>query len=138
MFDKLARSVVVSRVSTTDRAKSHGPIPLSDPGPHDESGSMSFLRPPAEPAPIADAARLGTVLGIWAHPDDEAFLSAGLMAAVRDAGNRVVCVTATLGELGTDDPIHWPPHRLGAVRRHELRASLAALDVTEHHSLGLS
>ena len=77
---------------------------------------MSFPRPLAEPAPIADAARLGTVLGIWAHPDDEAFLSAGLMAAARDAGNRVVCVTATLGERGTDDPTRWPPHRLSAVR----------------------
>jgi LmbE family N-acetylglucosaminyl deacetylase len=87
---------------------------------------------------IADAARLGTVLGIWAHPDDETFLSAGLMAAARDAGNRVVCVTATLGEHGTDDPEGWPPDRLGAIRQHELHASLAALDVTEHHLLGLA
>jgi LmbE family N-acetylglucosaminyl deacetylase len=98
----------------------------------------TFLRPPNESTPIADAARLGTVLGIWAHPDDEAFLSAGLMAAAREAGNRVVCVTATLGEHGTDDPRCWPPDRLGAVREHELRASLAALDVTEHHLLGLA
>lgn len=98
---------------------------------------MSFSRPSDGPAPIADAARLGTVLGIWAHPDDEAFLSAGLMAAARDAGNRVVCVTATLGEHGTDDPTRWPPHRLSAVREHELRASLAVLGVTEHHLLGL-
>ena len=74
-------------------------------------------------APINYAARLGTVLGIWAHPDDEAFLSAGLMAAARDAGNRVVCVTATLGEHGTDNPARWPPHRLRALRRHELHAS---------------
>ena len=98
----------------------------------------TFLRLPSGSAPIADAARLGTVLGIWAHPDDEAFLSAGLMAAARDAGNRVVCVTATLGERGTDDPAGWPPGRLGAVRKHELQASLAALDVTEHHLLGLA
>ena len=63
----------------------------------------TFLRLPGGSAPIADAARLGTLLGIWAHPDDEAFLSAGLMAAARDAGHRVVCVTATLGERGTDD-----------------------------------
>jgi LmbE family N-acetylglucosaminyl deacetylase len=86
---------------------------------------------------VTDAAELGTVLGIWAHPDDEAFLSAGLMAAARDAGNRVVCVTATLGERGTDDPQRWPPERLGAVRALELRASLAALGVTEHHLLGV-
>jgi LmbE family N-acetylglucosaminyl deacetylase len=86
---------------------------------------------------ISDAALLGTVLGIWAHPDDETFLSAGLMAAARDAGNRVVCVTATLGEHGTDDPEDWPASRLGAIREHELQASLAALGVIEHHLLGL-
>jgi hypothetical protein len=28
----------------------------------------------------AGVAGLGTVLGVWAHPDDEAYLSAGLMA----------------------------------------------------------
>jgi LmbE family N-acetylglucosaminyl deacetylase len=87
---------------------------------------------------ITEAAHLGTVLGIWAHPDDEAFLSAGLMTAARDAGHRVVCVTATLGEHGTSDPHHWPPHRLGPVRARELCASLAALDVTEHHLLGIT
>jgi LmbE family N-acetylglucosaminyl deacetylase len=80
---------------------------------------------------------LGTVLGIWAHPDDEVYLSGGLMAAARDAGNRVVCVTATLGEHGTADPLGWPPERLGRVRADELRASLAVLGVGEHHQLGL-
>jgi LmbE family N-acetylglucosaminyl deacetylase len=87
---------------------------------------------------ITDPAELGTVLGIWAHPDDEAFLAGGLMAAARAAGSRVACVTATLGERGTDDPQRWPPRRLSAVRRMELRASLAALDVTEHHLLGVA
>ena len=77
--------------------------------------------------PITDVTRLGTVLGIWAHPDDEAFLSAGLMAAARDAGQRVVCVTATLGEHGTDDPGSWPPMRMAQVREREWHASLAAL-----------
>jgi LmbE family N-acetylglucosaminyl deacetylase len=94
-------------------------------------------RTPDAPA-ITDAADLGTVLGIWAHPDDEALLSAGLMAAARDAGHRVVCVTATLGEHGTDDPRHWPPERLAAVRGHEVAASLAALGVSEHHILGIT
>ena len=99
--------------------------------------SQSLLSPsPART--ITDAARLGTVLGIWAHPDDEAFLSAGLMAAARDAGRRVVCVTATLGEHGTSDPGSWPPNRMARVRERELQASLAALGVTEHHLLGLT
>jgi LmbE family N-acetylglucosaminyl deacetylase len=95
-------------------------------------------RPTLDAPVVTDAAGLGTVLGIWAHPDDEAFLSAGLMAAARDAGNRVVCVTATLGEHGTDDPRQWPPERLAAVRGHEVRASLAALGVAEHHVLGIA
>ncbi len=49
-------------------------------------------------------AEIGTLLGVWAHPDDEAYLSSGLMAEVRDQGGRVVVVTATRGEHGTDDP----------------------------------
>ena len=58
---------------------------------------------------------LGTILGVWAHPDDEAYLSGGLMAMARDAGARVVCVTATRGELGTPDPRTWPPDQLAVV-----------------------
>src|SRR4051794_40577094 len=97
---------------------------------------MHTHRPPAgAPAP-ADVRTLGTVLGIWAHPDDESFLSGGLMAAARDAGQRVVCVTATLGEHGTSDKVTWPPRRLAAVRSRELRAALAALGVHEHSMLG--
>lgn len=79
---------------------------------------------------------LGTVLGVWAHPDDEAYLSGGLMAAARLAGQRVVVVTATTGEHGTPDPRRWPPARLARTRRLESAASLAALGVTEHHWLG--
>jgi LmbE family N-acetylglucosaminyl deacetylase len=86
--------------------------------------------------PDFDAGRLGTILGIWAHPDDEAYLSGGLMAMARDAGARVVCVTATRGELGTPDPQRWPPDRLAAERAAELARCLAILGVTEHHWLG--
>jgi LmbE family N-acetylglucosaminyl deacetylase len=77
-----------------------------------------------------------TLLGVWAHPDDEAYTSAGLMAEFRRRGDRVVVITATLGEHGTSDPTAWPPHRLAAHRRVELRNSLAALDVDELHLLG--
>jgi LmbE family N-acetylglucosaminyl deacetylase len=80
---------------------------------------------------------LGTVLGVWAHPDDETFLSAGLMALARDAGRRVVCVTATRGEHGTPDPDRWPPTRLARTRDHEIAAAMAVLGVTEHRCLGL-
>jgi LmbE family N-acetylglucosaminyl deacetylase len=85
---------------------------------------------------VSDVAGLGTVLGIWAHPDDEAYLSGGLMAMARDIGSRVVCVTATRGELGTPDPETWPPQRLAAERTVELASCLEVLGVSEHHWLG--
>jgi LmbE family N-acetylglucosaminyl deacetylase len=37
----------------------------------------------------------GTILSIWAHPDDETYLAGGVMAAASANGQRVVCVTAT-------------------------------------------
>jgi LmbE family N-acetylglucosaminyl deacetylase len=77
----------------------------------------------------------GTILGVWAHPDDEAYLSAGLMALAVEAGNRVVCVTATRGERGTDDPSRWPPERLARRRSEEIAVSLAALGVDDHRWL---
>ena len=63
---------------------------------------------------------LGTVLGVWAHPDDEAYCSAGLMALVRGQGGRVVVATATWGERGTPDPDRYPPARMARLRRLEL------------------
>jgi LmbE family N-acetylglucosaminyl deacetylase len=74
----------------------------------------------------------GPVLGVWAHPDDETYLSAGVMAAAVMAGSRVVCVTATRGEEGSFDEVRWPTSELGRVREAELMASLAVLGVTEH------
>jgi len=81
---------------------------------------------------VGESAELGTILGVWAHPDDEAYLSAGIMAAAVDAGNRVVCVTATRGELGSVDEERWPLDTLASVREKELEACLAVLGVREH------
>ncbi|MBI5090384.1 MAG: PIG-L family deacetylase [Actinobacteria bacterium] len=82
-------------------------------------------------------AELGTILSVWAHPDDETYLAAGIMSIARDQGQRVVCASATAGERGTDDPATWPPARLGQVRRWEAAAAMAILGVDEHHVLGL-
>lgn len=80
---------------------------------------------------------LGTMLGVWAHPDDETYLSAGLMArGVRD-GDRVVCITATRGEGGSLDEERWPPETMGEVREQELMRCLDVLGVREHHWLDL-
>ncbi|CAN5345096.1 PIG-L family deacetylase [soil metagenome] len=86
---------------------------------------------------VLDIAELGTVLGIWAHPDDETYLTGGLCARLRDHGHRVVCVTATRGEAA--DPAAGPEARdaLAAVRTSELEGALAMLGVSEHHWLDL-
>ena len=40
------------------------------------------------------------MLGVWAHPDDETYLTAGLMAqGVRDGGGAVVLVTQNVEDL---------------------------------------
>ena len=77
------------------------------------------------------------MLGVWAHPDDETYLSAGLMAqAVRD-GDRVVCITATRGEGGSMDEERWPTDTMAEVREAELMACLEILGVREHIWLDL-
>ena len=86
---------------------------------------------------VSRVPELGTIFGVWAHPDDEAYLAGGIMALSRRAGNRVVCVTATRGELGTPDPATWPPDRLAAERTIELERSLEILGVIEHEWLDL-
>src|SRR5437764_10572351 len=80
----------------------------------------------ATPPDHLDIRDLGKVLGVWAHPDDEAYLSAALMAEARDAGHPVVVATATVGAAGGD----------GELRSRELSRSLAAVGVSEHHHLG--
>jgi LmbE family N-acetylglucosaminyl deacetylase len=55
------------------------------------------------------------------------------MADAIARGRRVVCVTATRGELGSTDEARWPPGpRLAELRTRELAACLAELGVTEH------
>jgi LmbE family N-acetylglucosaminyl deacetylase len=84
----------------------------------------------------SDIGELGTVLGVWAHPDDGTYRAGGVVAAARAAGQRVFVLTATRGELGTSDPESWPPHRMAARRERELEMSLDAVGVTEHAILG--
>lgn len=79
---------------------------------------------------------LGNILGVWGHPDDEAYLCAGLMAGAVSAGHRVVCVTATRGEAGFPDTDSRTADERKAVRERELADCLALLGVTDHRYLG--
>ncbi len=78
---------------------------------------------------------LGTILGIWAHPDDETFSSGGLVALARDNGQRVGCITATRGEGGVYFPERWPAATIARTRTEELEAAQAILGINEHHWL---
>jgi LmbE family N-acetylglucosaminyl deacetylase len=99
---------------------------------HSQHPSQSA--PPTHPGGWADraepslarltAGRPVRLLGIWAHPDDEAYLSAGLMRRVMASGGKATCLTATFGEAGVaqDDP--RPPSVVAALREAELRQAL--------------
>jgi len=71
------------------------------------------------------------LMGIWPHPDDEAYLSAGLMARVADASRPVTVLTLTRGEKGTSNPEDYDQPHFAAQRERELRTSLAELGVTD-------
>lgn len=90
-------------------------------------------------APVgpADLSRLGTVLTVWAHPDDETYLAGGALAGLVEAGERVVCVTATRGEAADPEASAGDRAALAAVRTRELTEALDVLDVAEHHWLDL-
>jgi LmbE family N-acetylglucosaminyl deacetylase len=81
--------------------------------------------------------RSAPVLFIFAHPDDEAFGCAGVMAALVDSGTPVVLVTATRGEAGeiSSDRLATPVS-IGAVREMELRAAMALIGVDDLRFLG--
>jgi LmbE family N-acetylglucosaminyl deacetylase len=80
---------------------------------------------------------LGSILAVFAHPDDEAYLAGALMAKAVDEGHRVVCVTATRGELGFPDHDPRTLEERAALRTAEMAACLAVLGVEEHHWLDL-
>lgn len=83
-----------------------------------------------------DLKRLGTILSVWAHPDDETFSCGGLMSAAVQNGQRVVCVTATKGEQGTKFASPEQAAHLAEVRGREMAAALNILGIKEHHWLG--
>lgn len=73
---------------------------------------------------------------MWAHPDDETYLAGGLLAALRDVGQRVVCVTATRGEAAVEGAGEQDRDQLARLRTAELTEAMAVLCVEEHRWLG--
>lgn len=79
-----------------------------------------------------DVSSLGTILGIWAHPDDEIFCMGGLMAMAIRNGQQVACVTATRGEAGVQDELRWSGQNLGKIRTEELNKAYELLGGVDH------
>ena len=69
---------------------------------------------------------------MWAHPDDETYLSGGLAATLADRGHRVVAVTATRGGAGGPDTTPQVRAETARTRTAELEEALRVLGITEH------
>jgi len=81
--------------------------------------------------------RQQTLLGVFAHPDDESFGPGGVLARYAAEGKQVHVVIATDGIAGTiDDPKHLANHEtLAQVRSGELSNAAVALGLTSIWSL---
>jgi N-acetyl-1-D-myo-inositol-2-amino-2-deoxy-alpha-D-glucopyranoside deacetylase len=77
------------------------------------------------------------LLAIFAHPDDETFSAAGVMAAAVERGVLVTVISATRGEAGESSiPGLDDPERLGVVRERELREAMRQIGVSDVRLLG--
>jgi LmbE family N-acetylglucosaminyl deacetylase len=73
-----------------------------------------------------------SVLGCFAHPDDEGFGSGGTLAMLVDRGARVTLVCATNGDVGEiSDPALATPKNLYQVRQEELRDAMTVTGVQD-------
>lgn len=72
------------------------------------------------------------LLAVYAHPDDEAYGSAGTLAKYVSEGARATVISATRGEAGEiSDPALASTENLAAVREAELRRACAILGLTD-------
>ncbi|WP_241387195.1 PIG-L family deacetylase [Rhodococcus sp. CH91] len=80
---------------------------------------------------------MSVLLCFHAHPDDEVFLTGGVMRRAADAGHRVVLVVATDGARGEcPDGLLAPGESLAARRRKELEHSAGVLGASRVVTLG--
>jgi len=78
-----------------------------------------------------------TLMAIFAHPDDEAFGTGGMLAKYAHEGVEVHLVTATLGESGQlANPALVLTEPLHILREQELRCACAQYGIVNLHLLG--
>jgi len=77
------------------------------------------------------------ILWSFAHPDDESFGGAGIIAWANRLGLQTALITATRGEVGKiADPAYGPQEALGGVREQELRKAMRVAGLNELRILG--
>jgi LmbE family N-acetylglucosaminyl deacetylase len=76
-----------------------------------------------------EIARLGAVMFVGAHPDDELMNAGGILAAAVRNGQRVRTLSATHGEAGARPG--WPKDIIGDIRTQEQAASMAVLGIKD-------
>jgi LmbE family N-acetylglucosaminyl deacetylase len=78
-----------------------------------------------------------SLLAVFAHPDDETFGAAGVMAAAVERGAQVTVISATRGEAGESSIAGLDdPEQLGVVRERELREAMRQIGVSDVRLLG--
>ena len=77
----------------------------------------------------------GTVLAVYAHPDDPDVSCGGSLARWARSGSDVHVVICTMGDKGTTDPAADPVELAGR-RRQEAEAAGAVIGVAGQHPLG--
>ncbi len=78
-----------------------------------------------------------SVMGAFAHPDDEGFGCGGTLAMLVAKGARVTIVCVTNGDVGEiSDPALATPQNLHLVRQEELRQAMAVTGVQDTRFLG--
>ncbi|TVY07734.1 PIG-L deacetylase family protein [Paenibacillus cremeus] len=82
---------------------------------------------------------MANVSFIYAHPDDETFLSAGFIRQLADAGHPPSMLLSTRGDAGNKngDYIHWSREQLGELREREMSRAAEILGLAEVEYLGL-
>lgn len=98
--------------------------PISAPGASD--ALRSAVGGEVETRPVRRLPRVGSVLAVCAHPDDETFGLGALLGALDDQGSRVSVICFTHGEVSTLGPA---PEELRELRAEELAGAAVALGV---------
>ena len=104
----------------------HSPTPTATPATAGPAGST------VRSAPFGGLPRVGAVLAVFAHPDDETFGLGAVLGALADAGTSVGALCFTRGEAST---LGGCPDDFAEIRAAELADAAQVLGLAHHDLL---